>query len=350
MKFYQTQYDEYIASLEKYNLRPISTSLTNTIQNMIIYGPSGVGKYSQALQILNMYHQQMESRPLHYNKKISIQIEKQQYVYHISDIHYEIDMGFLGVNSKVLWHEIYQQIVDIINVKQKKIGIILCKNFHTINSELLEIFYSYMQYYNHMFSHIKIKFILITEHLSFIPEQIINNCKIISCSRPSKEQYMAILDANMPLQKAVVAKEILEQIDTNDIMNIKELYSFANIPSLNEIPKDNFNTICDKIIDSMNRPDKIVITEFRDILYDILIYGLDAVECVWYIFSHYIRNEFISKKEDISDILEKIFVFLKYYNNNYRPIYHLESIFFYMIIKINNYNEFRAMESKEEST
>ena len=29
--------------------------------------------------------------------------------------------------------------------KNNKKGIILCKNFHLINSELLEIFYSYMQ-------------------------------------------------------------------------------------------------------------------------------------------------------------------------------------------------------------
>lgn len=340
MKFYETQYDEYIASLEKYNMRPIATSLTNTFENKIIYGPSGVGKYSQALQILNIYHQRLEKRPLHYEKKITIQMEKQSYTYHISDIHYEIDMGFLGCNSKVLWHEIFQQIVDIINVKQNKIGIILCKNFHLINSELLEIFYSYMQYYDHSYSHIKIKFILITEHISFIPDTILHNCKIISCARPTKEQYAAVLDANLSLPAAKTAKRILGQIDVQDIMNIKELYSFANIQTTDEIPKDNFNTICDKIIESIMNHEKMVITEFRDTLYDILIYGLDVVECVWFIFAHFIRCGALTKTEDISAILQKIFVFLKYYNNNYRPIYHLESIFFYMIIKINGYSEF----------
>jgi hypothetical protein len=339
MKFYETQYDEYIHSLEKYNMRPISTA--NTFQNMILYGPSGVGKYSQALHLLNIYHQRIEKQPLHYEKKLTIQLEKQQYIYHISDIHYEIDMAFLGCNSKVLWHEIFLQIVDIINVKQKKMGIILCKNFHMINSELLEIFYSYMQYHNHAYSPIKIRFLLITEHLSFIPDPILNSCKIVACARPTREQYAAVLDANLGNDAAALAKRILSQIDVNDIMNIKELYSFAQIRSLSEIPKDNFNTICDKIIESMNHHEKMVITEFRDTLYDILIYGLDVCECVWFIFSHFIRSGSISKQDDISDILQRIFVFLKYYNNNYRPIYHLESIFFYMIIKINGYSEFK---------
>jgi hypothetical protein len=136
-------------------------------------------------------------------------------------------------------------------------------------------------------------------------------------------------------------------MDVSDIMNIKEIFSFANLTSLSEIPKDNFNTICDKIIDSILHQEKMVITEFRDTLYDILIYGLDAVECVWYIFSHLVTHEYISRPKDISDTLQKIFVFLKYYNNNYRPIYHLESIFFYMIIKINQYTPFD--ESKESA-
>ena len=67
------------------------------------------------------------------------------YYLKISDIHYEIDMSLLGCNSKLLWHEIYNQIIDIITAKPNKQGIILCKYFHEIHNELLEIFYSYMQ-------------------------------------------------------------------------------------------------------------------------------------------------------------------------------------------------------------
>ena len=34
--------------------------------------------------------------------------------------------------------------------------------------------------------------------------------------------------------------------------------------------------------------------------------------------------------KDMSEILLKTYNFLKYYNNNYRPIYHLESYLFYL--------------------
>ena len=37
---------------------------------------------------------------------------------------------------------------------------------------------------------IQIKFIIITEHIGFIPDNIINACEIISIKRPSKTQYL----------------------------------------------------------------------------------------------------------------------------------------------------------------
>jgi hypothetical protein len=70
---------------------------------------------------------------LKYEKKISIVFNKINFFFKLSDIHYEIDMSLLGCNSKLLWHEIYLQIIDIISAKVDKSGIIVCKNFHEIH-------------------------------------------------------------------------------------------------------------------------------------------------------------------------------------------------------------------------
>jgi hypothetical protein len=126
----------------------------------------------------------------------------------------------------------------------------------------------------------------------------------------------------------------MESIDHSGILNAKEIRQFPLIKE--EFPKDVFNIICDSIIQEMSNPNKIVISEFRDILYEILIYNLDATECLWHIISHFINQNCLSKKS-VTDILKKTTPFLTYYNNNYRPIYHLESILFYIIAKINNY-------------
>ena len=169
MKYYETSFDDYIETANVYNIHSELiniynnfTNNVNTMKNLIIYGPSGVGKYTQLLLFLKKF----SPSKLKYENKIIANTEKLEYKYKISDIHYEIDMSLLGCNSKIIWHEIFCQIVDIINVKQNKFGFIVCKNFHLIHSELLDIFYSYIQQYNHNNTNITVKFIIITEHVS----------------------------------------------------------------------------------------------------------------------------------------------------------------------------------------
>ena len=175
MKFLESHFEEYINEVSKLNLHPklekCYSRFPDTLDklgNLILYGPSGVGKYSQMLYLIKKY----SPTDLKYEKKLSLTYDKKQYFFKISDIHYEIDMSLLGCNSKLLWHDIYQQIVDILSAKNNKTGIIVCKDFHNINSELLENFYSYIQDNNSLF--VNIKYILLTEEVSFIPDSILN--------------------------------------------------------------------------------------------------------------------------------------------------------------------------------
>jgi hypothetical protein len=338
MKYYESHYDEYINSVERYNIHPelIDTinhfpSKNSDLNNCIFYGPTGSGKYSQVLKIIKKY----SPSELKYDKKITLQNEKQNYIYKISDVHYEIDISLLGCNSKIIWHEVFLQIIDIISVKQDKFGIIVCKNFHLIHSELLEIFYSYMQQYNSQ-SILKIKFFIITEHISFIPTNILNSCQIINIKRPNKEEYKNMICSQS--QNTNNKINILNQIELEGILNLKETRYFSLTNKTDEIPKDIFNIICDNIIQEISKKEKLSFTDFRDTLYDILTYNLDVTECLWYILRYFIENNYLSS-QDITDILNKSYYFLKYYNNNYRPIYHLESIMFYIINKIHKYDE-----------
>jgi hypothetical protein len=264
MKFYEVHFEEYINAIQKQNLHPklekIYKKFPNSLhelKNIIIYGPGGVGKYTQMLNLIKKY----SPTELKYEKKISVNYNKQQYFFKISDIHYEIDMSLLGCNSKLLWHEIYTQIVDIISAKTDKSGIIVCKYFHEIHSELLENFYSYMQQNNAI--SIDIKFIIITEELSFISDNILNCCEIINIGRPSKTNYNKCLKNKLP-----------NKFNLENITNIKTLNLF------NEELMLPYKMICNKIIDNMTRISDLKFLKFRDILYDIFIYNLDITECI----------------------------------------------------------------------
>ena len=320
MKFLETHYEDYIQSNEKQNLHPKLEKILNLfpkkiaqLKNVIFYGTSGVGKYTQMLRSIKKY----SPSELKYEKKICITYNKQQYFFKISDIHYEIDMSLLGCNSKLLWHEIYLQIVDIISAKNEKTGIIVCKNFQEIHSELLENFYSYMQ---HCVNVVDIKYMIVTENISFIPDNILNCCEIIHVQRPSKVTLSNCVNLKLPTS-----------FKMENITNIKNI-----ICSIDDLMCP-YKIICDKIIKEIINVQELKFLKFRDILYDIFIYNLEISDCIWYILSFLINNNYIETTK-LSDILIKTHNFLQYYNNNYRPIYHLESYLFYLICVVHKYN------------
>ena len=315
MKFFETHFEEYT---NKENLHPKLEKLYHgfpaklqELKNLIFYGPSGTGKYTQMLRSIKKY----SPSELKYERKITIVYNKQSYFFKVSDIHYEIDMSLLGCNSKLFWHEIYQQVVDIISAKADKCGIIVCKNFHEIHSELLDNFYSYMQ--QNTLLGVDIKFILIANKISFIPDNILNCCEVINICRPSRNSYQKCVQKKLP-----------NDIKLENITNIKLLH--LN----NEDLMVQYRIICNKIIHTLVNIQELQFLKLRETLYDIFIYNLDIFDCVWYILSVLIRENKLDPK-DMSSILIKTYCFFQYYNNNYRPIYHVENYVLFLVKKIH---------------
>lgn len=320
MKYHSTRFEDYINECKRHNLHKNMEDTLNSLSNdfnneshMIFYGKSGIGKYTQALNYIKKY----SSSNLKYERKINFALtEKKQYIFKVSDIHFEIDMELLGCNAKTLFNELYYHIIEIFSTRENHNGIILCKNFHKIHSELLDIFYSYMQNIKH--KNINLKYILITEQISFIPDNILNRCKIVPFKKPSKTTY---------------SKCIKNAININT-KNINELTNIKNLQSdINELQIQG-KIIIKKIINKIDNFNDINFLELRDMLYDIFIYDLDFNESLYQILYYFVKNDKL-KLDDTSKIYYKLYTFLKFYNNNYRPIYHLESFIYYLCITIN---------------
>lgn len=319
IKYNTTTFDEYLTAVKKDDLHPYLAStyaiLTQTppYSNIILYGPSGIGKYSQALK----YVVQCSNMPKLKDKKLAVTYNKQEFLFKMSDYHYEINMELLGCNSKSLWHEIFTQLVDIITTPRYLLNrdhqaqtFIICKNFHMIHNELLDVFYSYMQMYAN-----KICYILITDHVSFIPDNILNTCKLISLKRPSKSVY-AKLYGNMDITTS-----------TSTITNIKYLAT----PDTYELNTLHYN-ICNNIITLLTPANnKVDFGLLRNYIYEILTYQLDVYECIWYILNKLQKND-----AQTTHIIKILYIFFKQFNNNYRPIYHLEW-FLLSIVNVHSY-------------
>lgn len=319
MKFLNIHFDDYIQNSNKISLHPpIKTKFTtfptdiSDLKNAILYGPSGVGKYSQMLNMIKMY----SPSELKYEKKLTVVYNKVNYYFKISDVHFEIDMALLGCNSKLLWNDIYTNIIDILSARTNKVGIIVCKNFHKIHSELLECFYSYIQQNN---TSIKLVYCIISESVSFIPDNIINNFHIISIPRPTRSNYNKILDKKLP-----------QNYDISTIQNIKSIVTETN--SFNV----NINNYIDHLYHLISNPESLHFTNFRDVIYDIFIYDMEIGHVILCLLKKMIENNDINP-ELLSTIYLDTFSFLQYYNNNYRPIYHLEKYLYSLINKIHGF-------------
>jgi hypothetical protein len=358
MKFFETHFNEYVKKVEEYSLHPIIKKTITTfpvdiqsLPSMIMYGPCGVGKYSHALYMISRY----SPSHLKYEKRIAVAYNKDTFFIKISDCHFEVDMSLLGCNSKHLWNEIYNQIQDIVSSRSNTTAFVMCKNFHRIHSELLETFYSYMSD--------NLKFVILSEHVSFLPDNILHRCKLIPFKRPTATMYNKCIFPSSTVGGTAVKKggkqsasasasaslllspllshstEIIKEtpirlsskFPLETITNIKALKS--NMLDLTE-PHEN---ICNCIVEIILSPDaQLKYDALRERLYDLLTYDINIQECVWFILRRLITNGSLLP-EMMDDIMIQIYTFFQYFNNNYRPIYHLENFVLLLVCKIHGY-------------
>jgi hypothetical protein len=339
-KSHISHFDDYLQKNKKHSMHPKLCvlykkfpSTIHNLKNLIFYGPSGVGKYTQMLSCIQKY----SPSELKYEKRLTVNFNKEQYLIKMSDIHFEIDMSLLGCNAKLLWNEIYSQIIDVIvsSSSHNQVGIIVCTHFHKINSELLDNFYSYMQGINST----RLKYILISEHVGFIPDNIMHNCKIIHVPKPTASNYNKCSHAlHASIAPPATSNKNIILPPTPDFCSSSHFplpiqQRERNCEPANCCPHES---LCNVILDNLKNPDNLKFLAFRDILYDILIYNYDVGECMWYILNDLI-NCGLLQINDLSDILIETYTSLQYFNNNYRPIYHLENYMYNIISRIHGY-------------
>ena len=79
------KFDDYLTLSDQANLHP-EINVSCIPRHLILYGPSGVGKYTQMLRIVRNY----STNKLKFEKKIQTTTDP-VFILKISDVHYEVD-------------------------------------------------------------------------------------------------------------------------------------------------------------------------------------------------------------------------------------------------------------------
>ena len=288
------KFEEYISKTSFLHDLPKLPKCVEQFEHMILYGPAGSGKYTQMLRIVSTY----SKSKLKYERRVSVPLSLQQQTHtiKISDIHYEVNMELLGCNAKLIWHDLYTHIMEMIQNKfPYKTGIIVCTNFHFIHNELLEIFYSYMQS--------NIKFIVLTESVSFLPNAIFDRCKCVAIAKPS------------PLA-------------VKECMGLENIYNTTNL-GMAHLPFVSAECIAgNKIIKDIEND---TILSIREHIYHILVHNLHAELCLWYVFKTLVPKLSQEKRENL---LKEWCDEVTLYTKNYRPLFHLEHFVLLMLLAL----------------
>lgn len=340
---FQVRNEPEIAEREKY-LTQWRTHIPaiSHMPNMLITGSQGVGKYHFALSLL----QHLSPSRLRIYKKISVE-SKNTYLIPASDIHYEVDFAQMIINAKTIWMDILKSIMDIVTTKH---AVIMCKNIHQMNEELLDIFYYLMPKVD------TIKWLFISEHTDFIPNEIISICQRISLKRPTKQFYLSLREK---LQHGEYTPHARLDANIENIKNINMIYETIPIDVIEKIHyvKEHSSHILEneivhthtaKITDSFGKipiantlatilisNEEYNITEIREHLYHILTYHIPLEDVMMAVYDQLVkeRTRIGLNETHMMKICELNLDVLNYYKNNYRPIYHLEK-WFYSLVEI----------------
>ena len=230
--------------------------------NYIFYGPRGSHKYTAALKMMQRYCKLQKAKSLHitYNKK--------NYVVLMSDVHFEIDMEQIAIGSKGLWIQLMQHIYDIVILRKDLFGYIICKNFHLVPNDVLDLMYSYVCRQENT----KIQYILLTESVCFLPDQLRSVFNVIRFS---------VVDVVSEKYKATIIKNIE-----------KLIYNYSPART----------------------------NDLRNALYDIFIYNWSVNEAILSVVMNFIRRSSC----DVSEVCVNTNAVLEMYDDSYRPIFHLE--------------------------
>jgi len=330
MKHYETHFDDYMVSSDDNNFYPKMDDMISALpaevhclHNLLLYGRPGCGKYTQALRIIRKY----SPSGLKYEKKTRITLQKTESVLKISDVHFEMDMSLLGCNAKMLWHEWYNHIVNIIKSRSVNSGIILCKNMQSINNDLLDILYSYIQN-NSVHRGVHITFIFLSDGVCFLPSTILNCCEIVGLGQPVASRVKKQIKRYNPSRAGQY---------NESVSNIKSLYLDTMDKSGTSCTSGGTDTVQDKIMDNMVATVKLglgalTFLQMRDAIYDLFIYEVNLHEFIWRVLALFIDGGEIDSR-NMDDVIQETHKFFHMFNNNYRPIYHMER-YLYVLMKM----------------
>lgn len=295
------RFDEYLrVRATRPTIHPaISAKLCSldTPHNLIIYGRKSIGKYYLAMDMVRKF----SPLDLQYEKMMPISYNKKTYTIRISDVHFEIDMQMLGTNSRLIWQSIFTAVLDIAQAAMTKsrTRFIMLKNFQDVSSEMYDLLLCYID--DRITKPANIYYIVITESISLLHNEMLDKFAIVQVPVPSEAALLRMNGDEVGLWKRPSAKISYNEYEVRIFQNLMQCI-------------DGFTA--SRCVD------------LRNGIYDVLIYNLSPLNIIFRIMRHMMIGNDACR---IAEVFFRLNDMMIEYNNNYRPIIHLERFVIYFV-------------------
>lgn len=350
LKYFEHSFDSYLKEHTRESLHPLIDAKieeyktkAKTISNLshfIIYGPENTGKYTLGLYLISLFSE----NKLSYERKVLVRTsDEQDITLRASDVHFELNMELLNTNTKQRWDDIFNHVIDVMQMHGRKQTFFVLKNFHKSGKDILESIYYYMQ---REIYPVNIIFVIMTNSLCSIPNIVKQVSHKICVPIPSVRKVHNIVTKGdsvntipgFPKKQRTKQKISSLQIEQlyNDV-NIKEFKSGGKLMTLStyKIEQRCVNQLMNVLWTKGS-----TICEIRDAVYEQFIKNID-VDKIMYSVIHKceMKSKGLMKNSNelfiTPEILKEVAIFTKHFHNNYRPIFHFERVILALYIRIN---------------
>lgn len=291
----------------------------NTINNIILYGKNGSGKYTFAKCILY----KLFGKDIYKTKKIILKLEDKN----LKDIsiiassyHYEIYLNDYLLNNKKSLISIIRELCETKNINNDNYKFILIKNADFICKEtLIKIKNISETYYS------TCKFIFTTNSTSILSKYLKGLFEFIRVPCPSIDEIKQYLKDICFLEKIIYDDKIIEYLIEKSGKNMNVLmYLFEmSYPNKEYKPQENIiNIKLDKLIKHINSKKIENILIIRKELYDILANNINKIYIYKYIVNSYLYQDISHNHK--AKIVEAAATFQHRSCDAYRETIHLE--------------------------
>jgi hypothetical protein len=308
-------FNEYIINKDITN--KLQNFIKYDIDNLIIYGKEGSGKFTLLKSLLNEYYNTDIKTSLvsfkintNYNNYKNISIYNSIY-------HFEIVINKYFISNKVLLINLLNIITSDSSVNNNDYKIIIIRNLHYANAEFILLIKNIIEKkYN------SIKFLLTTTNLTNVI-MLKTFCTLVRLNYSPKETISNYINKYVKSNNIKIKKNIIETI-------VNENYSYGLNKILIKLEKILINVKYEdilldnyKIILQLMQEKKLInINKIRNILYDLQSKNIN-IENIFKLLLNYIIKSKIKEKEKVIDLIIKYNI---NYSKSYKSIIQIESL------------------------